>query len=56
MASDNNTAGTGLLALLDEVDLVEALAFVSSLELLSKLVVADTSGVHNGLGRQNILR
>lgn len=55
MASDNNTAGTGLLALLDEVDLVEALALVGSLKLFSKLVVADTSGVHDGLGGQNIL-
>lgn len=55
MTSDNDTAGTGLLALLDEVDLVEALALVSSLELFSKHVVADASGVHNGLGRENIL-
>lgn len=55
MASDDNTTGTGLLALLDEVDLVEAFALVGSLKLFSKLVVADTSSVHDRLGRQNIL-
>ena len=56
VAGDNDTAGTGLLALLDEVDLVEALALVGSLELLSELVVADTAGVDDRVRRENVLR
>lgn len=56
MAGDHDTARAGLLALLDLVDLVEALALVRSLELLSELVITDAAGVDDGVRRKNVLR
>lgn len=47
VASDDNSACTGLLALLDEVSLLEAFTLVGGLELLSELIVADTTSVNN---------
>ena len=55
MASDNDTARAGLLALLDLVDVGEALAAVGSAELLSEVIVADAAGVDDEVGRQNVL-
>ena len=47
VTSDNNSAGAGLLALLDKVSFLEALALVCGLELLSKLIVANTAGIYD---------
>ena len=55
MASDNDGAGTGLLALGDLVDLVQTFALVGDLELLSKVVVTDRSGVDDRSRGQNVL-
>jgi hypothetical protein len=55
VAGDNDTAGTSSLALLDEVDLVEALPLIGSLELLSKLVVTNTAGIHDRVRGKHIL-
>ena len=55
VAGDNDTAGTGPLALLDKIYLVETFALVSSLELLSELVVAHTAGEDHGMRGQNVL-
>lgn len=46
VAGDDDGACTRLLALLDEVNLVKALALVGSLELLGKLIVSHTPGVY----------
>lgn len=35
---------------------MKAFAFVGCLQLLSKLIVTDTPGVYDGVGRQNVLR
>lgn len=56
MSCDNDGAGTSLLAFLDEVCVLKTFAFVGCLQLLSKLIVTDTSGVYDGVGRQNVLR
>ena len=47
VSSDDDRARTRLLTRLDEVDLVEPLARVRRLELLSEVVVAHASRVHN---------
>ena len=47
MASDDDGARAGALALLDEVALVKALALVRGLELLSELVIADAASEHD---------
>jgi len=41
VASDNNSAGTGLFALGDLVHLSQTLALVSDLELLSEVIISD---------------
>lgn len=48
MASDDRSAGTGLLALLDLVDLIDTFAAVSGLELLGEIIVTNAAGVHDG--------
>lgn len=55
VTSEDDATCASLLALLDLVDLIQALALVCSLELLSKVVVSDTAGIHNGVRRQNVL-
>ena len=55
MTGDDGTARTSLLALLDLVDLVKALAFVGGLELLRELVITNAAGVDNRAGGQNVL-
>ena len=55
MASDNDSAGTRLLALGDLVDLVQTFALVGDLELLREVVVTDRSGVDNRSRGQNVL-
>jgi hypothetical protein len=52
---DHDRAGTGLLALLDEVDVLQALAAVGSLELLGELVVANTAREYDRVGRKAVL-
>lgn len=52
---DNDGAGTSLLAFLDEVCVLEAFPLVGGLQLLSKLIVTDTSSVDDRVGRQNVL-
>ena len=47
VARNNDRARSRLLALLDEVALVEPLACVRRLELLREVVVPDTAGVHD---------
>jgi hypothetical protein len=48
VTSEDNSASTGLLSLLDKVDLVNTFPLVSGPELLSKIVVTDATGVDDG--------
>lgn len=56
VARDDDGARAGLGALFDEEDGVEALARVRGAELLREVVVADAAGVHDRLGREDVLR
>lgn len=56
VASDDDSASASLFTLLDLVDLTETLALVGNLELLCKVVVANTTGEHHRIGRQNVLK
>ena len=56
VSSNNHTTGTGLLTLLDIVDLIKAFPPIRSLELLSEVVIPDTASEHDGFWRQDILR
>ena len=47
VASDDNSTSSSLVAFLDLVYLVQPFSLVGRLELLSEIVVADTSGVNN---------
>ena len=55
MAGKNDSAGTSLLSLFDEVHLIEAFTFVALFQLLSKVVVANRTSVYDRFRRQNIL-
>ena len=55
VAGDDDRARARLLALLDEVALVEALARVRRLELLREVVVADAADVHDRVRREHVL-
>ena len=52
---DNDTTSSSLFALLDEVDLIETLPLVGSLELFSKVVVTDSASVDNRVRRKKVL-
>lgn len=45
VASDDNSTCASLLALLDEVGLLETLTLVGGLQLLGELIVANTTSV-----------
>ena len=55
VAGDHYRARARLLARLDEVDLVEPLALVRSLELLCEVVVAHAARVHDRVRREDVL-
>lgn len=55
VAGNDNGAGTSLLPLLHEIDLVESLTLVGFFELLSELVVSNSTGVDHRLWGENIL-
>jgi len=55
VASDDNSTSSSLVAFLDLVYLVQPFSLVGSLELLSEIVVADTSGVNNRARGQYVL-
>ena len=55
VAGDNHTAGTGLFAFFNVVNLIQSLALVGSFELLSEVVVAYTTCEDNRLGRKHVL-
>jgi hypothetical protein len=55
VASDDNSTSSSLVAFLDLVYLVQPFSLVSSLELLSEIVVTDTSGVNDRARGQYIL-
>ena len=55
VAGDNHTAGTGLFAFFNVVNLIQSLALVGSFELLSKVVVSDTAGVYDRVWWENVL-
>jgi len=52
---DNNSTDTSFLPLFDIVDLIEAVSGVRRLELLSQIIITDTSGVHNGFRGEDVL-
>lgn len=56
VAGDNDTTSTRFLTLLHEIDLIETFTLVCSLELFSKVIVSDTSGVHDRFWGQNVLQ
>ena len=56
MASDHNTAGTSLLALLHLVNLLQTFALVCSFELLGEIIIADTASIDYRVRRQDVLR
>ena len=55
VAREDHSTSTRLLALLDEVDLVQPFPLVRRPQLLSEIVIADTSRVHHRLGREEVL-
>lgn len=55
VASDDYSASTGFFTSLDLVDLVQAFALVGDLELLSKIVITNTSSIDDGASGQNVL-
>ena len=55
MTSDDDGTCTGLLALLDEVGLLETLALVGGFELLGEIIVADTASVYDRALRKDVL-
>jgi hypothetical protein len=56
VASNDHGASSGPFALLDEINLVQTFPFVGSFQLLSQVVITDTSRVDDGIGREDILR
>jgi len=55
VSRNNNSASTSFHPLFYVVDIIEALSGVSSLELLSQIIVADASGVHDGFWGEDVL-
>ena len=55
VASDNNSASTRLFTLLYLVNLVKSFALVGSLQLLCKVIVANTAGVYHRAGWKDVL-
>ena len=55
MASQNNSTSTRLRALLDEICTLNALLFISRLQLLRKIVVTNGTRVHDRVGREDVL-
>ena len=55
VASNDNSTSSSLVAFLNLVYLVQPFSLVGRLELLSEIVVADTSGVNNRARGQYVL-
>jgi hypothetical protein len=47
MTSDDNSASTSFLPFLDKVYLIEAFPYIGLLQLVSKVIVADSARVHH---------
>ena len=56
VAGNNDGAGTSLLALLNEIHLVEAFALVGRLQLLSKIIIANSTGIDDGTLGEDVLK
>jgi len=55
VAGNNDGACTSLFALLDEIHLVETFALVGHLQLLSKVIIANSTGINDGALGENVL-
>lgn len=55
VARDDNSTSTRLLSLLDEVNLIQPFPPIRRPQLLSEIVVADTSRVYHRAGREDVL-
>ncbi len=55
VTGDDNGTCARLFTLIDEIGFGETLPLVCGLELLSEFVVADATGVDDGVWRQHVL-
>jgi hypothetical protein len=55
VTSDNHTASTCLLALLDQVNFAKAFTRISGFQLFGEIVISDTASIDNRAGRKDIL-
>ena len=56
VTSDDNSASTSFLPFFDKVYLIETFPYIGLLQLLSKIIVADSACVDNRFRRKNILK
>ena len=56
VAGNNYGACTSLFALLHEIHLVETFALVGRLQLLSKSIIANSTGIHNEALGEDVLK
>jgi hypothetical protein len=55
VAGDNDGACTSLLAFLNEIHLVKTFALVGRLQLLSKIIIANSSSINDGALGEDVL-
>ena len=56
VAGNNDGTYTSLLALLNEIHLVETIALVGRLQLLSKIIIANSTGIYDGTLGEDVLK
>jgi hypothetical protein len=56
VAGNNDRTYTSLLSLLNEIHLVETLALVGRLQLLSKTIIANSTGINDGALWEDVLK
>ena len=56
VAGNNHGTYTSLLALLNEIHLVETIALVGRLQLLRKIIVANSASINDGALGEDVLK
>ena len=56
VAGNNDGACTSLLALLNEIHLIKTFALVGRLQLLSKIIIANSTGIDDGTLGEDVLK
>ena len=56
VAGNNDGTYTSLLALLNEIHLVETIALVGRLQLLRKIIIADSASINDGTLGEDVLK